>query len=188
MPSHSTTHVRYWVEYRYPTGQDRYNTNGQRTGVRVLRLGPDGTTVLLDPTPTGRIDGHQALTTGRTVATYDGHLRVKTVATYTDRAVVDITSYHRTTLIAAVRPSIEGTRLVGRTLTARTGSWHPTPSRYTYRWYRGGSPISGATAPTQVTFDCRAGPWTNSAHAAEFASCSRRTGRPSASSRSRRTG
>lgn len=151
------TRVRYWVEYRYPLGQDRFNTNGQRTGVRVLRLGPDGTTVLLDPTPTGRIDGHQALTTGRTVATYDGHLRVKTVATYTDSAVIDIASYHRTTLIAAVRPSIEGTRLVGRTLTARTGSWHPTPSRYTYRWYRGSTAIPGATGRTYTPTRADAG-------------------------------
>ena len=34
------------------------------------------------------------------MATYDGHLRVKTVATYTDRAVVDIASIHRSTLVS----------------------------------------------------------------------------------------
>ena len=151
------TRVRYWVEYRYPVGQDRYNTNGQRTGVRVLRLGPDGTTVLLDPTSTGRIDGHQALTTGRTVATYDGHLRVKTVATYTDRAVVDIASIHRSTLVAAAGPRIDGTRAVGRTLTARPGTWFPTPTRYSYRWYRGTTAITGATGRTYTLTRADAG-------------------------------
>ena len=34
------TRVRYWVEYRTRAGRDRYNTQEQSTGVRVLRRGP----------------------------------------------------------------------------------------------------------------------------------------------------
>ena len=37
---------------------------------------------------------------------------------------------------------------VGRTLTANRGSWTPTPTSYSYRWYRGSTPISGATQRT----------------------------------------
>ena len=45
-------------------------------------------------------------------------------------------------------PTISGTAVVGRTLTARRGSWSPTPSSYSYRWLRDGTAIVGATAST----------------------------------------
>jgi len=41
-------------------------------------------------------------------------------------------------------PKISGTVKVGSTLTAKPGSWSPKAS-FGYQWYRGGSPISGAT-------------------------------------------
>ncbi|MET4077442.1 hypothetical protein [Janibacter sp. UYMM211] len=141
--------ARYWVEYRTPAGRDRYNALGQRTGVRVLRMGPSGTTVLLDPTPTGDMDDELRLTAGRTLRSYDGRIRVTTVSTSSTAAVVDITASSSATSFSRVSaPWVAGTRGVGRALTAREGGWLPVPASYTYRWYRGGSPISGATGRT----------------------------------------
>lgn len=47
-----------------------------------------------------------------------------------------------------VTPTISGKAKVGKRLTAIRGSWQPTPGKYTYRWYRNGSSIKGATAKT----------------------------------------
>ncbi|WP_062289049.1 carboxypeptidase-like regulatory domain-containing protein [Demequina phytophila] len=49
----------------------------------------------------------------------------------------------------APRPSLAGTPRVGTRLTARTGTWNPTPT-FTYRWWRGTTPIKGATRATYV--------------------------------------
>lgn len=46
-----------------------------------------------------------------------------------------------------VTPTITGTAKAGKTLTAHRGTWVPTPS-FTYRWYRNGAAISGATHST----------------------------------------
>lgn len=54
----------------------------------------------------------------------------------------------------APAPTITGTKKVGYTLTANPGTWSPTPSSYTYQWYRvvpstgATSAISGATLKT----------------------------------------
>gem|GEM_PF-1346057 len=48
----------------------------------------------------------------------------------------------------APTPKISGTTTVGQTLTAVPGTWSPTPTKLSYRWYRSGSAISGATAKT----------------------------------------
>lgn len=48
----------------------------------------------------------------------------------------------------APTPTISGTTTVGQTLTAVPGTWSPTPTKLSYRWYRSGSAISGATAKT----------------------------------------
>jgi hypothetical protein len=45
-----------------------------------------------------------------------------------------------------VTPKVTGTRKAGHRLTAIRGSWDPAPDTYSYRWYRNGSAISGATA------------------------------------------
>ena len=42
-------------------------------------------------------------------------------------------------------PSLEGEALAGKTLTCEHGSWTNSPTGYTYRWYRDGNEISGAT-------------------------------------------
>ena len=47
--------------------------------------------------------------------------------------------------ITAGTPTITGTAKVGRTLTAKTGSWTPKHVTFTYQWLRSGTPIPGAT-------------------------------------------
>lgn len=46
-----------------------------------------------------------------------------------------------------VTPTITGTAKSGHTLTAHRGTWSPKPA-YTYRWYRNGVAVSGATHST----------------------------------------
>jgi hypothetical protein len=49
-------------------------------------------------------------------------------------------------------PVISGTTTLGSTLTTTDGTWSGTPTpTFTYQWYRGASPISGATSTTYVT-------------------------------------
>lgn len=45
-------------------------------------------------------------------------------------------------------PTVSGTPRVGMTLTAVPGTWSPTPSSFSFQWYRNGAAIAGATAPT----------------------------------------
>ncbi|MFE9560199.1 hypothetical protein ACFYM0_03740 [Streptomyces sp. NPDC006487] len=49
---------------------------------------------------------------------------------------------------ATKAPSITGTAKVGSLLTANRGTWTPTPTSYTYKWYADGKLISGATRST----------------------------------------
>ena len=44
-----------------------------------------------------------------------------------------------------VAPSIAGTAAVGHVLTARAGTWRPTPSGYHFQWLRDGRPIASAS-------------------------------------------
>lgn len=142
--------VKYWVELRAATGRDATNPLGQATGVRVLRLNSkERTTVLLDPTPTGTRDNSMSLAAGRTLTSYDGTISITTESVSSSQAVVRVvnTSVPKNFSLVA-RPRITGTKGVGRTLSATTGSWSPTPSSYGYRWSRNGAPISGATGRT----------------------------------------
>jgi len=54
----------------------------------------------------------------------------------------------KATFTTAPAPTISGTLKVGSTLTATPGTWSPTPSSFTYQWYRGDTAISGATKAT----------------------------------------
>jgi flagellum-specific peptidoglycan hydrolase FlgJ len=51
-------------------------------------------------------------------------------------------------LTATPRPTISGTAAVGKTLTAKPGTWKPDKVELAYQWYRGTNPIDGATKPT----------------------------------------
>lgn len=45
-------------------------------------------------------------------------------------------------------PTAGGDGAAGSTLTCAPGAWTNDPTGYTYRWYRNGTPIDGATSPT----------------------------------------
>ncbi|MCW3157451.1 hypothetical protein [Micropruina sonneratiae] len=49
--------------------------------------------------------------------------------------------------LTAATPKISGTAKVGKTLTAKAGTW-TSGAKLTYQWYRGSSKISGATKST----------------------------------------
>ena len=50
--------------------------------------------------------------------------------------------------LSSPTPTVVGTAKVGNLLTVDTGRWTPTPDRITYRWYRSGKAIKGATKAT----------------------------------------
>lgn len=50
---------------------------------------------------------------------------------------------------AAPKPSVSGAVTVGKTVSAVTGAWSPSPS-FTYQWFRGKGAIVGATTATYV--------------------------------------
>ncbi|PPF17165.1 hypothetical protein C5C94_11425 [Rathayibacter sp. AY1C3] len=50
--------------------------------------------------------------------------------------------------LSAATPTITGTAKVGSTLTAKPGSWGPSPVALTYQWKANGTAISGATSAT----------------------------------------
>jgi len=66
-------------------------------------------------------------------------------ATTTSAATAAVASGTLTTVV----PTISGTAAVGRTLTARPGTWAPSAT-FSYQWYRSGTAISGATKSTYV--------------------------------------
>lgn len=55
------------------------------------------------------------------------------------------------TFTTVYKPKIDGTRKVGKTLTAIRGIWGPGPVTYTYQWYRGSTAIDKATGKTYKT-------------------------------------
>ena len=78
-------------------------------------------------------------------------LRVKTTGTADGYAPVTLTSSPTAAVAAGTfsttRASvISGSAVVGSVLTAKSATWTPTPTTRTYRWYRSGAAISGATA------------------------------------------
>ena len=89
-----TNGVTYYVEYRVAATPDTGNVYGDAVGVRVLRFNPvDGTTVLLDPTPTGTTSDNDAtLHVGSTFTSYSGAVRVTTVSSTPTTATVTINS------------------------------------------------------------------------------------------------
>jgi hypothetical protein len=80
-------------------------------------------------------------------------LTVSVVATNTSGSSSAATSAGTTVALPqpvnTVAPTISGTVSSGATLSASTGTW-TYASSYTYAWYRGDMPISGATSATYV--------------------------------------
>lgn len=54
-------------------------------------------------------------------------------------------------------PTISGTATAGQLVTAKTGTWYPKPSKFTYQWSRDGSAIAGATSSTYAVTNDDAG-------------------------------
>ena len=50
--------------------------------------------------------------------------------------------------LTGANPTIAGTAKVGQILTAKPGTWGPSPVTLNYQWFRGTTAISGATAAT----------------------------------------
>jgi bacillolysin len=50
--------------------------------------------------------------------------------------------------VIAGAPTISGKAVVGKKLTAKSGTWTPTGVTFTYQWLRNGAPIAGATGST----------------------------------------
>jgi hypothetical protein len=62
--------------------------------------------------------------------------------------ILGLTALGGQRVLAYARPTITGTRKVGRVLTAHAGSWSVRPSKYGYQWYRNATKITGATRTT----------------------------------------
>jgi len=60
-------------------------------------------------------------------------------------------------LTATPTPTVSGSPTVGKTLTAKAGTWAPAPVTLKYQWYRGTTAIGGATATTYVLVAADAG-------------------------------
>jgi len=63
-------------------------------------------------------------------------------------AAVSITALEQSLLPTVTKkksPSVAGTMKVGKTVTARPGTWSPTAAVTSYQWLRNGTPIAGAT-------------------------------------------
>lgn len=77
-------------------------------------------------------------------------ISVRVTASLAGYATKSVTSAATGTILrlftSAPAPRIVGTTRVRYTLTASLGTWSPTPSTTTYRWYRNGVAIAGATA------------------------------------------
>lgn len=89
-------------------------------------------------------------------ADYQFNLRVKVTATNTNgstSAYSVLTGLVNSVYNTAV-PIVRGTLVVGQILDVTQGSWSsPYTLSFTYKWYRSGSAISGATAPTYTLTD-----------------------------------
>jgi hypothetical protein len=95
---------------------------------------------------------------GATSATYtpvaaDAGTRLSVTVTgaksgYTTKAASSASAVVANGTLTGATPTITGTTKVGSTLTARAGTWAPTPVTLSHQWLRNGVAISGATATT----------------------------------------
>lgn len=155
---------RVFVEYRSPVGRDAnafYKrvaayTNVYSPGIRVLKLdcpaassacAGAASTVLRNP------DGSRL--SYRAGETYAGRVvsgaqvRITVASTTQNSATVDVAfvtdAVDPTPTVRGATPTISGTPAVGKTLTAKPGTW-TTGSTFAYRWYANGTAISKATS------------------------------------------
>ncbi len=63
-------------------------------------------------------------------------------------SIADLNESLLPTLAKKKNPTVSGTHKVGKTLTAKHGTWSPSVTVTSYQWLRNGKPISSATAAT----------------------------------------
>ena len=98
-----------------------------------------------------KISGATASTYTLTTADLGKTLTVHVIGSKTGYTTVDKASAKTAAisgLLTSATPTISGTLTVGSTLTAKPGTWGPSPVTLTYQWYRAGVAISGATSST----------------------------------------
>ncbi len=102
---------------------------------------------------------------GATARTYKATTYGRTLAVRVEGAKAGRLTVRRTSdgvfvergIFTTVTPTIIGTAKVGRTLSARHGTWSPPPSSWSYQWRANGHSISGATRSTYVISKSRVG-------------------------------
>ena len=97
------------------------------------------------------ISGATASTYKLTTTDLGATLTVKVTGSRSGFTTASRTSAATSTILGKLTtatPTISGTRTVGYTLTAKPGTWGPSPVTFSYQWYRSGTAISGATAST----------------------------------------
>ena len=95
------------------------------------------------------VDGGTTLTVAVT-GTKDGHAP----ATKVSEPTAPVPAADLTT---TPKPTVSGTAAVGKTLTAKPGTWKPDPVTLSYQWFRGDQPIEGANKATYKIQDVDGG-------------------------------
>lgn len=85
---------------------------------------------------TGKDLGHRLR--ARVTAVRDGYISQSRYTPYSRKV-------GRGTFYDSARPRISGSLKTGKSLTAQVGYWSPTPTKFSYQWYRGSKKIAGAT-------------------------------------------
>ena len=124
-------------------------------GATVSAVAPPATPARTSTTYQWKIDGRNisgATGSKFTIpASYDGRkLTVMVTGKRPGITTKSVTSAHSTVdraFSSSPSPTISGTARVGSKLTAKVGSWSPSPS-FTYQWFADSVPIAGATSST----------------------------------------
>lgn len=97
------------------------------------------------------ISGASDVTYTPTAADAGAALSVRVTASRTGYETLELTATPQTVargVFATRVPTVSGTLRAGYTLKATAGTWTPSATSYSYRWYRNGVAISGATEST----------------------------------------
>ncbi|KQO98193.1 hypothetical protein [Leifsonia sp. Leaf264] len=147
------TGTHYYVEFRSGYGRDSealYTVlPNMGKGVRILKYGASQSSVVI---PYSTSSARNFIwPVGQTFTAKSGKVSISVTAVTTTTATVSITlqSPSLPTFDGEDLPTITGNLWLDQTLTANPGAgWAPTPTGYTYQWFRNGAAISGATAKT----------------------------------------
>ncbi|PUB28024.1 subtilase family protein [Promicromonospora sp. AC04] len=124
-------------------------------GATVSAVAPPATPARTTTTYQWKVDGRNisgaTSSTFRIPASYEGRkLTVTVTGKRPGISTKSVTSAHSTVdtkFSASPTPTISGTARVGAKLTAKVGTWRPSPT-FTYQWLADSVPIPGATSST----------------------------------------